>query len=79
MEVTLLNLDEQGVLEEMLEDGLDVLFLGLRENQNVIKLYKDKLVKHVLEHVADQGLEYSRCTGEPERHDEIFVVACWVC
>lgn len=50
MDVTLLSFDVQGVLEDALEDTLDVvevLFLGLQENQDVIKVGKDELVHHV--------------------------------
>lgn len=50
MQLTLLCLDVELVLQESLKKlayMLDMLRDGLGENQNVMKIHKQKLVKHI--------------------------------
>ncbi len=80
MELTFFCFYIQGVLQEALEDGLDmmnVLFFGPGEDEYIIKINKDISVEHVSEHIIYQCLEDGRGIGEAERHYEVFVVSGW--
>jgi len=67
LELALLGLHEEGVLKEVLQDGLDVVnvmfLLGLGEDQYIIQVNKIEPIKRVSEHVIHQGLENSGGTG----------------
>lgn len=47
----------------------------LAEDQDVIQVHEDVLIKHVAEDVVDEGLEHSRSVGETKRHDQVFIMA----
>ena len=44
MEIARLRFDEQGVVKEAVEDRADVFHEIAGENQDIIQIYKDKLV-----------------------------------
>lgn len=47
-------------MQKMLQDNSDIVFSqGSKENQDVIKLDKDKFVYHVPRHIINQVLQYS--------------------
>lgn len=50
------------------------LLTGLRRDQDVIQIYKNKSIEHVLQNVINQGLEASWSIGEAQGHDKVFVV-----
>lgn len=80
MEVTFFCFYIQGVLQEVLEDGLymmNVLFFGPGEDEYIIKINKDMSVEHVSEYIIYQCMEDGRGIGEAKRHYEIFVVSGW--
>lgn len=79
MKLTFLGLHVEMIVKESLEDPADVLlmlFQWPRENEDIVKIYKYKLIKHVPENVVYRGLEHSGVIGEPERHYQILLFAC---
>lgn len=80
MELTFLCFHIQGVLQEALKDGLDmmdVLLLGPGEDEDVIEINKDISIEHVSEHIVHHCLEDGRGIGQAERHYEILIVSSW--
>lgn len=80
MELTLFSFDKQGVLKEVLKHRLDVVdmpFLGLQEDEDVIQVDKDTAVEHILEDVIDQGFEDSWGIGKARWHDQVLIMPGW--
>lgn len=76
MEQTLLSLDIQLVLKQLLQhlsEVLDVYLERTREDE-AIQVHKDKLVYHVSQYIVDQGLENRWAIGQPKWHDLILKV-----
>ncbi len=69
MKLTFLRLYVEMIVKESLEDPADMPLMLLqwsRENEDIIKIYEDELIKHVPENVIYKCLKYS--VGEPKRH-----------
>ena len=80
MELTFLCFYIQGILQEALKDGLDmmdVLLLGPGEDEDVIEINKDISIEHVSEHIIYHCLEDGKGIGQAERHYELLVVSSW--
>ncbi len=52
----------------------DMFLIGLGVNQNVVDVDDYPLVQHISEDIVNKCLEHGRTVGEPERHNEIFIV-----
>lgn len=66
MKLTFLCFDIKLILQEALEDltyMTGMVRQGMRKNQNVIKVDKNKLVYHVSQDIIDQCLENGRCVN----------------
>ena len=75
VEETLLKLDVETVFEETFEDlthVLNVLFKGIRENQDIIEVDNAELINEFAEDVIDIRLEGAGCAVETKRHDQVF-------
>ncbi len=71
MKLTFLRLYVEMIVQESLEDPADMPFMLLqwsRDNEDIIKIYEDKLIKHVPENVIYKCLEYSSQLVSPEWH-----------
>ena len=49
--------------------------LGPGEDQDIIEVDENELVKHVSENVVNKSLEDGRSIGEAKRHHQVLVVA----
>ena len=80
MELTFLRFHIQGVFQEALKnrlDMMDVLLLGLGEDEDVVNINEDIAIEHVPEHIIYQSLEDGRGIGQAKRHYKILVVSSW--
>lgn len=70
---------EKPTMEEVeVDDDLDLvhmesmLLLWSGKDQNVIQIYKHKMVDIVSQNIFDQILENGWVIGEPKEHDQLF-------
>lgn len=50
----------------------NVFIQALRENQDIIKVNKNKMIRHVSQNIIDQSLKCCRGIGKTKGHDTVF-------
>lgn len=80
MKLTLLCLGVKLMFNEALQNGSDmanVILKGVGVNEDIVDIHNDPLIEHVTEYVIDESFEGRRTIDQPERHYQIFIVACY--
>lgn len=63
------------MIKQTLHDLPDIggmLLDQFRDDQNVVQIHKDLIIKQVSEHVIHEMLEGRRCISQTGRHDQAF-------
>lgn len=77
MESAFLQLSVQLMGEQSPEDHpdmLDVLFQGVRVDEDVVKIYKCPTAYHVPQHIVDELLGGCRSIAQTEGHHQTLIV-----